>query len=384
LLAWFKDSGDTSVRSAMERLITGLLHSCTRDGLQLIQPGAKLEQSSGSHLAGYQIWPVIRFFEMTGYRDALTLAEGLTQWVMHDPVLDADGTITLALSWEGHIHSWLDTLAGCARTAKHSPLLTDAGVMRGCRAVYDWVMRTNATRFGWIATFPGHGSCETCAISSAIRLALELGKFDDVERFVRNQVIEAQFRDLSCYADGPEPVTPLLLGCFDSQSLPNGHLGTQGGEDVGNVEGCCLNGGMRAIALAWEAAHSGDGKSTSVNLLIEAESEAVKVIDHQPDSGKIEIIPRYSTALKIRVPPWLTPHDARVTVNDQPVSWHIDDGYFSIALVPSQARVMLEFPLPEFEEVVSAGGETYRVRWRGDTVVAVDPPGRREPTYRDR
>ena len=58
--------------------------------------------------------------------------------------------------------------------------------------------RPLSQRFGWFATYPTGGSCETCAISSAIRLALELAAsgypqyLDGVERFVRNQVLEAQ------------------------------------------------------------------------------------------------------------------------------------------------------------------------------------------------
>ena len=100
----------------------------------------------------------------------------------HDPTIAEDGTITKALSWEGHIHSWLDTYAGCLRTARVSPNLDHDSVLAKSRAVYDWVRRTNSTDFGWFATFPTHGSCETCEISSAIRLALELANRGQAKR----------------------------------------------------------------------------------------------------------------------------------------------------------------------------------------------------------
>ena len=90
LLAWFEDSGDPAIRTAIERLISGQLARMERQGDQLVDKTVKLEQSSGSHLAGYQIWPIIRFYELTGYADALTLAEGLTRWAMADPVLGAE------------------------------------------------------------------------------------------------------------------------------------------------------------------------------------------------------------------------------------------------------------------------------------------------------
>ena len=85
------------------------------------------------------------------------------------------------------IKAKLEALAGCARTARQSKSLDRARVTARAKALYDWVRRTNATSFGWIATFPTHGSSETCAISSAIRLAIELAAtgeteyFDDVE-----------------------------------------------------------------------------------------------------------------------------------------------------------------------------------------------------------
>ena len=146
----------------------------------------------------------------------------------------------------------------------------------------------------------------------------------------------------SAYTGGPLPPTPLLIGCFDSQCMPNGHLGTRGGEDVGNVEGCCLNGGMRAIALAWFAAQSSD----AVHFLFTHTGPIAAVSDHQPDEGRVEITPRYSGTLRIRIPPWLTPHDAKVLVNDKPTSWHFLHGYLALPLVPAGAHITLEFPSP--------------------------------------
>ena len=378
LLAWFKDSQNAVVRAALEEMISGVLKACVREQDDLIQPAAKLPQSSGSHLAGYQIWPAICFYELTGYADALKLAEGLARSVMNDPVLSPSGEITLARSSEGHMQSWLDTLAGCVRTARHVQSLRSQGAIEGCRAVYDWVMRTNATRFGWVAMFPGHGSCETCAISAAIRLALELvasGQpqyLDDVERFIRNHLVESQFRQ----RDVP------LLGCFPSESLPNEQLAARDGEWI--VEGCCTNGGTRAISLAWDAAHVSKPDGIWINLLFSKASDAAEVVDHSPQAGRLEITPRFTTGLRVRIPPWLTPHDAKITVTGQPVAWHADGGYFDIGLVPAGATALIEFPLPRSDETVSVAGKRYDLQWVGDTVVSVAPAGECEPMYQGR
>ncbi len=390
LLAWYEDSGDPAVRQAIERLISGLLKRDERQGDQLVDPTVRLPESSGSHLAGYQIYPAIRFYELTGYPDALILAEGLARWALADPVLGADGAITKALSWEGHIHSWLETLAGCARTARHSAKLDRAQVIARCRSVYDWVQRSNATAFGWIATYPTGGSSETCAIASAIRLALELAAagypeyLDDVERFVRNQVVEAQFRDLTAYQGGPNPPTPFLLGCFDSQSMPNCHLGTRGGEDVGTVEGCCLNGGMRALALAWDAIQTADEQGVTVNLALTCNGPAGQVIGFQPFAGRVDVIPRTPGTVRIRLPRWVVTKKVSVTVAGQKCAATVEKGYVVVPAVPARARVSVRYPLRDLAETVTAGGQTFSIKWLGDVVVDVSPKGGREPTYQGR
>lgn len=390
LVAWFEDSGDPAVRRATERLISGLLRRALQRGDQLVDVSVKLPEASGSHLAGYGIYPIIRFYELTGYPDALTLAEGLTHWVLADPVLGPDGVITKPLSWEGHVHSWLDALAGCLRTARNSKNLAPAQVLARCRAVYDWVQRSNATSFGWIATYPTGGSCETCAISSAIRLALELAAsgcpeyLDDVERFVRNQVVEAQFRDLEAYLGTATRPTPLLIGCFDSQSMPNCHLGTRGGEDVGNVEGCCLNGGMRALALAWGALQSFNESGLTVNLALSMNGPAGEVIGYQPFEGRVDVIPRSPGALRVRLPRWVKTESVKVQVAGQPHPWTCENSYVVVTNLPAKTRVSVQYPLRELEEQVTAGGQHFQVKWKGDVVVDVSPSAGREPTYRDR
>jgi hypothetical protein len=390
LVAWFEDSGDPAVRRATELLISGSLRRMQTEGDQLVDPSVKLPEASGSHLTGYGIYPMARFYELTQYRDALTLAEGLSRWALNDPVLAPDGTITKALSWEGHIHSWLDTLAGCARTARSSPRLNREQVIARGRAVYDWVRRSNATDFGWIATYPTGGSSETCAISSAIRLALELvaaGQtqyLDDVERFVRNQVVEAQFRDLRAYGGGNETPTPLLVGCFDSQSMPNGHLGTRGGEDVGTVEGCCLNGGMRAVALGWQSIMSFDESGVWIHLPITRDGPAAKVTGFQPFEGRVDVIPRHHGAVRIRVPSWVKNKDVSVEVDRRESVAAFENRYVVLPSVSAGARVTLHYPLRDFDEDVTAGGQKFHVQWKGDVVVGVTPPGAREPAYQNR
>jgi hypothetical protein len=44
-------------------------------------------------------------------------------------------------------------------------------------------------------------------------------------------------------------------------------------------------------------------------------------------------------------------------------------------------RITVTFPLPETVTDESAAGRVYRVRWRGDDVIGIEPEGRIRPMY---
>ncbi len=390
LLAWYETTGDPTARGAIDRMVRGLRAIAEDHGDHLTYAAVKLEQSPGSHLAGYQIFPLVRCYELTGSLEALSLAEGLTRWVIeHDPTIGPDGEITKPLSWEGHVHSWFESMAGSLRAARVSPRLDHAKVLRRGRAVYEWVKRTNGSDFGWYATFPTHSSCETCGIASAIRLLLELAQsgypeyFNDIERSVRNQVIEAQFRDLAVLAKKDIAVCPHLLGTFDSQSRPNSHLFRGGFEDNGTVEGCCLNGGTRALFLAWDNIVTQKAGDVFVNLALSRDSPWAEVIGYQPYEGRVDVRLRYrARRLHVRVPDWADHGRVVVRIDDQPATgWSWSGPYAAISgLSPGQV-ISVSYPLRRATENVTVGGQQYRITWRGDTVIGIEPPGERDRLY---
>jgi hypothetical protein len=205
--------------------------------------------------------------------------------------------------------------------------------------------------------------------------------YNDIERFVRNQVVEAQFRNLDAYKGGPRQPTPLLVGCFDSQSLPNGHLGTRGGEDVGNVEGCCLNGGMRALAVAWQVSQTFDESGVTVNLALTRDGPAARVVGYQPWDGRVDVIPRSPGTVRVRVPDWVEPGKISVEVDRRSAEWTLAGRYARLKNVEADCLISVHYPLRELTEKVIVGGQSFQVRWKGDLVVDMSPKGQREPTY---
>jgi hypothetical protein len=58
--------------------------------------------------------------------------------------------------------------------------------------------------------------------------------------------------------------------------------------------------------------------------------------------------------------------------------------YAVVSDVLAGERVEVIFPLAEYETVEAAGGKTFRVRWKGSAVLAIDPPGAKVPLYAGR
>lgn len=123
LVTDFEASGDTALRVRIENLITGLDRLAVHESDYLWFPQVATKIAPCSHQAAYQVLPVVRFYELTGYAPALKHADQLGRWAFyHDPTVTADGVITKTF-WEGHLHAWMDTFSGiirCSRAAQAS------------------------------------------------------------------------------------------------------------------------------------------------------------------------------------------------------------------------------------------------------------------------
>ena len=194
----------------------------------------------------------------------------------------------------------------------------------------------------------------------------------------------------------------LLLGVFDSQSTPNSLLGTRGGDDVGTVEGCCLNGGMRAIFLAWRAAVGEANGDLWVNLLLSRESPWATIVSRDPQEGRVDVHLRYpARRLVVRIPEWVKRDEIRLEAGGQPRhKWDWIAGIRPAAstqpspstqpamqshmvideLRPGQT-ITIRYPLRTLTETVKAGGQEYRVTWRGDYRTRVEPESSRDHLY---
>jgi hypothetical protein len=380
----YEDRPSPAKRALIERMIDGLNRAAEqhRDYLVFLQVATKI--SPCSHQAAYQVLPVVRYYELTRYRPALSYAEKLGRWAFyHDPTLSPDGSI-LKPGWEGHLHAWMDTCTGVLRCARAGGNFDKAEIASRCRKTYEWVRANYTSPFGWVADSVGAKTCETDTITSAIRLALELIReghleyWNDVERFVRNQLVENQFHDVDRLRLSSPHLANGLRGCFESWAHPNDLIGV----DNGDIEGCCIGGGIRGLFFAWQHAITRSSGALCVNLLLSCIRPELEVASYFPYEGRLDLYLQTARTIFVRRPDWLPYKSVRL---DGPPSLHASEesraSYLKLEGAKPGARITLKFDQPEQHRKHIVAGKEYRCLWRGDTVLAIEPRGTRYPIF---
>jgi len=368
----------------IQRFIQALERRARHAADYLWFPEVATQAAPCSHMAAYQVLPIVRFYELTHYHPALEYAENLSRWAFyHDPTVTTDGAITRT-GWEGHLHAWMDTYSGIIRCARAGGNLDPNAVVSRSYRLLEWVKQNYTSPFGWVADSVGSSTCETDTITSFIRLALELIKeghgelWNDIERFVRNQLLENQFGDVRNLHIRDERTALGLTGAFESYAHPNTLIALK----KGTIEGCCINGGVRGLFLAYQNSIHESPNEIRVNLLWTGRTPGVEVVSYTPYEGRLDIHPIGRRSLLVRCPDWLAPKTVRVEGADPVTTAHLEGAhYLGFGDTKPGFRITLRFDQPEFEKEYHVAGMAYRVRWRGDTVTELRPAGTPYPIF---
>lgn len=383
LVTDFEQRRDRATRIRIENFIGALNKAARQESDYLWFPQVATSKGACPHQAAYQILPAVRFYELTGYTPALRFAARLSRWPLyHDDTVLSSGAITKT-GWEGHLHAWMDTFSGIVRCARAGgPNLKHQEVSERAYRVFEWVKANYTSPFGWVADSVGAKTCETDTITSAIRLALELIKeghteyWNDIERFLRNQLIENQFIDVDrLHLTDPQLVRG-INGCFESWADPNTLLAVKNAD----IEGCCINGGIRGLFLASQNAIVETSQQTRVNLLINSMTSGLEVVSYLPFDGRLDLYPSNAKQIWVRTPDWLTPKSVRVS---GPAALRVKTEPSAVCL----NSIVPGFPITlRFEQIRSTrkhvvAGRTYEALWNGDTVLRLLPIGSPYPIF---
>lgn len=424
LTNWFLLTRDPKVKSYIHRLCEGLKKICIKNrpyqywyypmveyysngwgtrelSFPTLQTIADPAWTNGRQAA----MALVKYYEVTQDELAWELVENFINYTVHvSDAYRADGSFSFGPEFHnGHFHSRVGTLAGILRFA----LLTeDAKLIEWGRRCYEWA-KTKGTSFGWFpeGLYRNEQACETCGITDMIDAAISLAKagyteyWSDVERFVRNHLVESQLRDTSWVKTKgkgkPDTewvsyrgVASRALGAFAGWSLPNDFVSKI--HHNWDIMTCCSCHGVRGLFLAWQSIVQKTPGKIYVNLLLNKDTPWVMVKSCLPYEGRVELIVKSAEELRVRKPDWVSETTLEIEVDGKKLQrmkycWlegvSMVGEYIRIVGLRENQVVKLLFPVVHREEKEVAWGQEYELDWRGYTVVAISPRGKTYPLY---
>ena len=118
----------------------------------------------------------------------------------------------------------------------------------------------------------------------------------------------------------------------------------------------------------------------SVRLHIDKLLPEAEIRGYQPYRGLTTVALRVPCEVSVRIPEFVDARALQVRVSGKPVPFRADGSGIVLERRESGDRIEIRYPLPVREETVSVGNPgfrqyRYRVTWRGDTVVKMEPLG---------
>ena len=259
---------------------------------------------------------------------------------------------------------------------------------------------------------------ETCEITDMIIAAMKLSemgidKWDDADRWVRNQLAESQLTRIDWLTNGQvdysefevpaqqraatfkpgeyttDRVAERTLGGFSGWPSANDWLGQSHPDKLLTIMNCCSGSGARGLYAVWENMLSYHPVSTTpveqgilrVNLLLNRASKWADIDSYIPYEGRVDIKSKQLLELEVRIPEWVGPGEVTCEVDGQARDLTFDGRYARVGKVGKGETATLRFPISERTEKVEIVGRDYTLIIRGNDVVWVDPPGKYNPIY---
>ena len=286
----------------------------------------------------------------------------------------------------------------------------DATMKEFARRSFEWARRQGVASIGFFPEFihPGYASSEGCPVADMVTLALMLSKggvgdyWDDADRWVRNYFCELQLtpekaarlekmarsrpRASVPYHATSDNVTQRNIGAFA------GWPGVNEWADHIGIQHCCTGNGARAIYYAWENVLScrtvTEGprsfRHLDVNLLLNRADDWADLQSCIPYEGRVVLKAKKSLEIvRLRLPEWIVAGDqaVRCTVADKPCGLKWEGRYVNLGAAHPGDRIEVTFPISVGTIREKVAGKDYALTVKGNTVVAIDPPGHNCPLF---
>ncbi|MCL5985194.1 MAG: glycoside hydrolase family 127 protein [Actinobacteria bacterium] len=416
LTNWFWLEGDDFVKQKIDQMIKALSQIAVyEDDFCYFPYGLNYSKDLGWHRErgindglsrGALINPLLNHFQVTSNNSALQLAKGLVNYVVkHSPDFSETG------NFMGHSESMMSTVVGVLR---YGIITNQDNFIHWAKRVYDWT-KTIGSSTGWFPEFVGRDinkeGCETCTIVNLMECALNLARsgypayLNDVERYLRNHLIESQLVDLEwieriknaktvypsdIIGDGElitdiegrdtENILERVKGGFAGWSALNDWIGHNPYYKY-LMMNCCSPSGIRALFFVWHNTVTMTSQGIFVNFNLNRDTNWVEVNSYHPFEGKVEIRIHDAPTLFVRIPEWVMPGSVNIYVNSKITESIWDRRYVKITNLKKDDVVIVEYPVNSAEKKEIIGGREFWLKWRGDTVIDIKPAGEIKPLY---
>ena len=403
LMYWYWDSREARVLAYADGIVDGLFDLSFASGRERTFPAEIIRTAGmGTYAPGTLIDPLVRYHEMTGNGKALQLAEGLTHMMLNP----RNGYFTE----EGHHqgHSFRTVVAVVNGLSHFASFKGEPGLLEKARQIHDHMISL-CTAFG--ATPCNEPACSDMELNMSALYLIRAGfdeYWDQMDRFVRNQIVECQFLDPSEHVpekgmhgkrmDKSKWVTEFwpddlhLLPYDDYHDVVNRSVGgfmfTSAEEHLfipASLMLCCAAHAMRSFEIVWENALTEDIGGVTVNFHYNHENDLGEIISWEPYEGKVAVILKRIARLRVRIPEYALAGPLQATVDGTACEIAISGRYADFGIVPANATCMLAFPLnirttveTYVQQDYPERNGTFNVKWRGNTVISLDPASREE------
>jgi hypothetical protein len=348
------------------------------------------------------------FYRATRYEPARRLARKIIHCVRHhgrsfdaEGQFLADGPIEKALAGP-HFHAHSFALLSML---EYAVAAGDRETIDFVKRSYAWARGQGSATVGFFPEFlaPDFPSSETCEVADMVALALKLSKagasdsWDDADRWIRNQFAENQLTRIDGLRAAAErlPATPVQPHQTASRVLER-NLGAFAGWPTANawtratpqapygVMHCCTGNGARTLYYIYESILDEKDDELRVHLLLNRAARSADVYSYLPYEGRVKLkIKNRLARILVRVPQWIDPKTPGlgVFVNGQtrPLRWQ--GRYLDLGGAQAGDEAVVVFAIQERAIKERIGGTAYEIMLRGNTVVAMDPPGKICPLY---
>jgi DUF1680 family protein len=281
----------------------------------------------------------------------------------------------------GHFHGHMNPLLGLLDLAEFQ---NDTWLKQLVREAYENAVHNGVARTGWYPCWIRpveykrsaelRDLAEGCAVVEMVELGVRLSDvgydyWDDVEATVRNQMAEQQYCDL-------EFMRRVANGGPASKDLGR----FVGGFTVGHptavmpfVAGCCSANGAIGLYYAWEGITRFSDSVATVNMFLNRASTWMDIDSYLPYEGRVELHNKQARAALVRIPNWVEIEEVKSLVNGHNSRPARSQRYLAFEGLRRGDTIRLEFPNPESQGEYTINDTKYRMTFRGNTVIDIEP-----------